>query len=342
MSGIHFSDALKFAIALGAVFTGLFLLYSISDIIVMFLAAFLFAIALDKPLDKLVTIGFRRSFAVVVIYSLFFALVVFITYLLLPPLAQELGSLTTNLPAYIQESSANPDESPFSPEALEVIRHISTISESLVRGSQTVSGIFFKVSDGFVTFLVVFFVSLFLNLTENGVKQLVTSFTPSQHRNYAKGLFSRIERKVGLWLWGKSVSSFFVGCFIFVGLFIIGIEYAITFAVFAALLNYIPFIGPFIASLFPIFLGLIISPAHALAVAGLYLAANAIENFILIPTLMKHSINLNPALLIFVVLVGGKVGGILGVLISIPVAAILTLAYEEYTMLLQKPRQPTL
>lgn len=339
MAGIRFSDAFKIAFAFALIAAGLFFVYTIGDILVMFLAAFLFAIALDKPLDKLVEFGLKRYVAVVIIYSLFFVVVMSLTYLLLPPLAQEIGSLTTNLPTYVQESSLYPEESPFSPEALEIIRYVSTLSESLVHGSQTVSGIFFKVSDGFITFLVVFFASLFLNLPEYGVKRIFTSLTPVQHRDYARGLFSRIEKRVGLWLWGKSVSSFFVGCIIFVGLFIIGIEYAITFAIFAAFLNFIPFIGPFFAAIVPVFLGLIISPTHAFAVAALYLAANSLENFILIPALMKSSINLNPVLLIFVVLVGGKIGGILGVLISIPVAAILTLAYEEYTALTARNRQ---
>jgi predicted PurR-regulated permease PerM len=298
-------------------------------------------ISLDKPLDRLVKKGIKRIYGVVIIYSAFFVLVISILYFLLPPLAQELGDLSTSIPSYIQETTEN-DGLAINPASVETIRYISSLSDSFVRGSQTITGVLLKVSDGFFTFLVVFFVSLFLNLPEYGVRHLFTSFTPKKHRDYVCKLYDMIENRVGLWLWGKSVSSFVVGCFIFVGLLIIGIEYAITFAIFAAFLNFIPFIGPFIASLFPLFLGLLISPAHAFAVAALFFAANSFENFIIIPTLMKHSINLNPVLLIFVVLVGGKISGILGVLIAIPVAAILTLAYEEYTIRTLKTDQQQL
>lgn len=340
MLGLRFIDALYLAIAFGLVGVGLYLVFSISDIIVMFLAGFLFAIALDKPLDRLVRRGIKRIYSVIIIYTLFFGLVVSTLYFLLPPLAQEVSDLSRNIPTYIQETTENSDLA-INPASLEAIKYLSSLSDSFVRGSQTVTGVLLKVSDGFVTFLVVFFVSLFLNLPEYGVRHLFTSFTPRKHRDYVCKLYDMIENRVGLWLWGKSVSSFFVAVFVFIGLAIIGIEYAITFAIFAAFLNFIPFIGPLIASLFPIFLGLLISPAHAVAVGILYLAANSLENFILIPTLMKYSINLNPVLLIFVVLVGGKVSGILGVLIAIPVAAILTLAYEEYTMRsLKNEQQP--
>jgi len=341
MYKFRFLDALYLALAFGIVAIGAYFIFSIGDIIVMFLAAFLFAIALDKPLDKLVKIGIKRIYAVAIIYTAFFALVVFLIYVLVPPLAQELRELTNNIPSYIQETTTDSAESALSPASVGLIKYISTLSNSLVQGSQTIAGIIFKVSDGFMTFLIVFFVSLFLNLSKYGMKHFFTSFTPQKHRDYAGNLFTRVEDRVGAWLWGKSISSVFVGSFVFVGLFIIGIEYALTFAIFAAFLNFIPFIGPFIAAIFPIFLGLIISPAHAFAVAALYFAANSIENFILIPALMKHSINLNPALLIFAVLVGGKIGGVLGVIIAVPVAAILTLVYEEYTMMsLEKEKQP--
>lgn len=340
MYRLRFFDALNLALAFGVVSVGLYFVYSLADIFVMFLAAFLFAIALDKPLYKLVKYGVKRIYAVVIIYSAFFVIVVFVVYLLFPPIAQELRELATNIPTYIQET--NGDSTAISPESIGLIKYISAFSDSFVRGSQTITGLIFKVSDGFMTFLIVFFVSLFLNLPEYGLKRLFISLTPEKHRKYAKSIFERIESRVGLWLWGKSVSSFFVGLVIFVGLLLIGVEYAITFAVFAAFLNFVPFVGPFIASVFPVFLGLTISPGHAFAVALLYFGANSLENFVFIPALMKHSINLNPVLLIFVVLVGARVSGILGVLISIPVAAILTLAYQEYTMRSIKSEQQQL
>jgi len=328
---ISFLDAFRLAAAFTAVGVGLFFLYSISDILLVFLAAFIFAIALDKPLDGLVKRGVPRNIAAVVIYVVFLILTVLTVTLTVPPLIQEVRNFTTDIPALVEEAEQTTPTASLEGSATASIQSlVVSYSEVFQSSSQVVIDTALRVYSGLLTFMIIFFLALFLNIQRDGVRQFITLLVPKDHQTYANGLFLMVQNRVSSWLWGKTVSSLFVAVIVFGGLWLLQIPYAVTFTLLAFFLNYIPFVGPFLAGIIPTAIGFFIAPLIGMAVASLYFVANTLEGFVVIPLLLKQSIQLNPLLLIFAVLVGGRVGGALGILLSIPVAAILTLLYEEY------------
>ncbi len=331
-TSISFASAFKVAVAFAVTGVTLYFFYTISNIVFMFLTAFIFAIAIDRPLDKLVSRGIPRPVAAGVIYAVFLIAVLGALYVIVPTLAQETRNLAVQLPSYLASvgEGRNIDLVSVEEQSLGALGAIRTFSDVLASGSQTIIGTILKISGGLVTFLVVFFVALFLNIEHEGVQRLITLFVPKPHRAYASDLLWRIQSRVGFWLWAKFLSSVFVSIVVFFGLLMIGIEYALTFSILAFFLNFIPFAGPAIAAILPAALGFFISPLHGIAVILLFFLANNIEGFLFLPLIMKRSIQLNPALLIFAVLVGASMAGVLGIIISIPMAAIITLLYDEY------------
>ena len=336
--GISFPDAFKIAIAFAVVGVGLLFIYTISDVLLMFLAAFIFAIALDRPLDAVVRRGYSRWFAVISMYASFLAVVTVSFIIVVPPLAMELRGIYTELTAseiaetlVIQEEVDGGAVRAFDLNANVFLEYMRMFADLIPAGSQTIAGTFAKISGTIITFLVIFFVSLFLNLQKDGFHRFITVFVPVRHRKYASNFLTMMRARVGAWLWGKALSSLFVAVIIYLGLFLLGVPYAMTFAVMTLFLNFIPFIGPVLASILPIVFAFMVSPVLALAVLLLYFITNTVlESFVFVPLLMSHAIKMSPVLLVFAVLVGGYIGGILGIIISIPVAAILTLAYDEY------------
>lgn len=327
---LSFTNSLRLVAAFAAVGLGLLFLYTIADILLIFLAAFIFAIALDKPLDGLVRRGVSRGIATVVIYTLFLLFTILTVVFTVPPLIQEVRNFTTDISNRVESTQL--DMSPLSDEATTVIGgdYLRQATDLFQSSSQVVIDTAVRVYGGLLTFILIFFLALFLNIQRDGVKQFIKILVPVHYQEYATKLFEKVQKQVGHWLWGKTVSSLFVAGVIFLGLIVLDIPYAVTFTLLAFFLNYIPFAGPFLSAIAPTLLGLLISPFHAIAVIGLYLFANTIESFIVIPLLLKQSIKLSPVLLLFAVLVGGRLGGVLGILLSIPVAAIMTLLYEEY------------
>lgn len=328
-----FIGALKVAIAFGAVSVALALAFAINDILIMFLAAIIFAIALDKPIDKLVDRKVPRAIAAVAIYTIFLIFLVLAFFATIPPLAQEMKSFSIHYPTYIENlfGQERIQELDIDLKSSDASERLISLSDTLGTSPQSVVNTIMVIFGGFVSFLVIFFVSLFLNMQKDGVRHFLFMFVPTANFSYATRIFDKIQNRVGTWLWGKALSSLIVGTFVYLGLLLIGIPYAIALAVLAILLNFVPYAGPFVASIPAVLIGLAQSSLQAIAAAGLYAFVNGIlESFIFIPLLMKKAIKMNPALLILFVLIGGRLGGVLGVVISIPVAAIMSLILEEH------------
>lgn len=329
---ISFSDAFRLAIAFGAVAAAIALFLSLRDIFITFLAAIIFAIALDKPIDRLAQKNVPRAVSAIIIYLVFLIFLGLSLYVFLPTFASEIRNFAITFPIFL-ESFFEPESAAVLPQAeqLELSQYLRAISDAIGASSQTIVGTIFKIFGGFISFLVIFFVSLFFNIQKDGVRRIIFVLVPKEYRSYANTFFDKIQKRVTSWLWGKSLSSLLVGFVIYIGLAVINIPYALVLAVLAALLNFIPFIGPIIASIPAALLGFTISISHGLAVIGLFVLANMIiESFILMPLFMTRAVKMNPALLILFVMIGGRVAGVLGIIISVPVAAIVSLAIEEF------------
>lgn len=324
---ITFGDAFKLAVAFASTIVLLAVVAALLDVFLIFFTALILAVAMDKPIDKLGSRNVPRLISSVMLYASVLLSVFVMLYVIFPPLVSEIRSFTTTYPTY--------SEAILGDEAEEVASGLSSylrpLSESLVGSSNAVMSTVFVTFGGFATFLAVFFIAFFLNTQQGGVWSLVDTFVPATRKQTAKGFFTRVQDKVSSWLWGKTLSSLLVGLLTFIGLTLLNIPYALVLAVFAIFLNFIPFIGPIVASIPAVLLGLTQSTLLGIGVALLYFLVNGIlESFVFGPLLMRRAIKINPAFLIIFVISGAYLGGILGIIIAIPTAAIIYLAVNEY------------
>jgi predicted PurR-regulated permease PerM len=115
---------------------------------------------------------------------------------------------------------------------------------------------------------------------------------------------------LSLWLYGV------------LGIFDEGRTYALAFGIFFALMELIPFIGPFLGALPPLIVALFHDPLTALWVGLLFTALQQIEGHVVAPQIFGHTLRINPLLVIFALLLGGEIYGFLGALIALPLAAV--------------------
>jgi len=341
--GILHSPILHIAAALGAAAIFLLLAYSIRDILLMFFAAFIFAIAFDGLVERL-SAKMPRSAAAILIYILILSVFGGLLYLVLPPLANELINFSSNYSFYVDRFLGKDSVVFYQQSALNFPQNISEVSETIAASSKTIIGTLFTVFGGVMSFFVIVFVAMLLNMQKDGVRRFVLLFASAAHRDYALYFFEKVRRSMGGWLWGKTISSIIVGLLTMIGLLILGVPYALTLGVLSALFNYVVFVGPIIASIPAILLALAISPMHAIIVAVMYFFINGIiENFLIVPLLMKRAADLNPVLLIFFAIAGGQLGGALGVIVSIPLAMIVSLITDEYLKIKgEQPAEPSI
>jgi predicted PurR-regulated permease PerM len=115
----------------------------------------------------------------------------------------------------------------------------------------------------------------------------------------------------------------------FIWLTLLGIPYAFVLALFAGILEIIPFFGPIIASAPGIFLGFMISPWKGFFALVLYTVSQQIESQIIVPQVMKRAVGLNPIVVILSLLIGFKLGGVLGAILAIPIATGVNIVVED-------------
>ena len=113
------------------------------------------------------------------------------------------------------------------------------------------------------------------------------------------------------------------------GLWILGIKYAFLIAVIVGILEIVPYVGPIVAGGLATLLALSQSAVLGLWTLIFFIAAQQLENHVLVPLLIKKLVGLNPVAVILAILVGAKLGGILGILLAVPIAAVIDEFFDD-------------
>jgi len=209
---------------------------------------------------------------------------------------------------------------------------LDNFSNKLNQATSSIFGTVVGLFGGLFSFGIVLVISFYLAVQEKGVKRFFISMTPSEHQHYVSDLINRIQIRIGGWLRGQLLLMLIIGSLTFIGLYFLGVKYALTLALIAGILELIPYIGPFIALIPAVILAFVQSPMLALLVIVLYVVIQQLENYVIVPQVMKKAVNLNPIVIIVVMLIGAKLAGVMGVILSIP----LTAAIAEFLKDFQK------
>lgn len=145
---------------------------------------------------------------------------------------------------------------------------------------------------------------------------------PKSSEDLAERTIDDCGRGLKLWLGGQLVASLFVGMIAFVGLTIIGVPSAFALALIAAAFELIPFIGPILAAIPAIVLGLSVSPMMGLWTLLLYVVLQQIEGNVLSPIIQKRAVELPPLVLLFSIFAAGALFGALGVILAAPLTVV--------------------
>jgi predicted PurR-regulated permease PerM len=200
-------------------------------------------------------------------------------------------------------------------DATAISQQIQPIGESLVR---VTLGIFSNIL-AVVTVLVFAFYFL---LERRHADEILTSIFGSDVARQVLLVLRNIERRLGAWVRGQLLLMAIVGVLSYIGLLILHIEFALPLAILAGLLELVPMIGPILSAIPAVFVGLGTSPFLALSVVALYIIVQQVENNLLVPFIMKKSVGFAPIVTIIILLVGGRLAGAAGAILSVPIALV--------------------
>lgn len=311
-----------------------YFLFVVREILAVLFISLVLASAVDPWIDWLERRHLPRALSMALIYLAIIALVGLAASLIIPPILEQSAELAANFPGYYESLvSGFSSLKEFSNEygiSQQLRDSLSGLSSSLQGAGR---GVFSTVSGfigGVVNFFLILVITFYMVVEENAIKKTVWAIVPSRHQIYAMHLVNRMQRKVGLWLRGQLILSLIIFSLTYVGLTVLGVKYALVLALMAGMTEFVPYLGPLLASI-P---GLLIAFTQngfifMLFVAGLYYLIQVFENNLIVPKLMQKVVGLNPIVSIAVLLIGFKIGGVFGAIMSIPVATALSVFVSD-------------
>jgi len=349
VTSISISTGTLFRAALVVLF--FVLLFYVRGILLVILTAVVIASAIEPLTVWLSRFRIARLLAVLTTYVVLSLAFVGIFYFFVPSLLSDTAQFLRAVPAILDTVPAplavEPDAETVR-ESADLVQTLSRgITESVVRPSSfsvvftDLSQILSNFTNGFwdnisivfggiVSFVLIVVLSFYLAVQEDGVAAFLRIVTPQKHEAYVISLWKRAQKKIGFWIQGQILLAVLVGVLVYLGLTVLGVKNALFLAALAAIFETIPLFGPIISAIPGIAIAyasgtFLAEPGltSALAVAGLYLIIQQFENHLIYPLVVKQIVGVPPLLVILALIVGVRLAGFLGILLSVPIAATL-------------------
>lgn len=302
-------------------------LWFIRDVLLLLLVAVVIASALEPLAAALQRFRIPRALSVLLTYVVVLGALGGAGTVLFPALATEVQELAQVLPDVYERFTGllgNVGTLFGTPEAIEGLRSgILRLGDFLTASAGGVLATTKTLFGNVVAVVLVFVVSFYLVVNRNSLVVFIRSVTPLDHQPYVIGLVERAQRKIARWAGAQLLLGVVVGVLVYLGLWGLGVRYALALALLAGIFELVPIVGPIAAAIPGVLVGFTQSPAIGLLVLLLYLIVQQVENHALVPLIMRHVVGLHPLITILAVLIGAKLAGLLGILLAVPVATII-------------------
>ena len=309
------------------------LVWYLRELALIVLTSIVIASAIEPVAKSVTKYRVPRTVAVLAVYLLFFGIFSSIVFFLLPPVLREVSVLLSTLPAYLDTlnlhttgaltaDAAAQTRSLFGDFSLgQTAQQLNAIVSGLSGNFLATMSLIFG---GVLSFLLIVVFSFYFAINERGIEDFLRVITPVQHESYIIGLWRRSQHKIGLWMQGQFLLALIIGVLVYLGLSILGVPYALVLAVIAAAMELIPVFGPILASIPAIGIAFIDGGLTiALLVLAFYVIIHQFENHLIYPLVVTKVVGVPPILVILALFIGAQLAGILGILLSVPVAAVL-------------------
>ena len=314
------------------VFVAIYFIFLIRDVIAIVFISLVFASALDPWVDSLQRRGFPRILGIILIYAVLIGVISLTVILFVPLVADQVGQFTQKFPSLYQRivSGFNLGDSTADQTVISGIQQsLNTLNQTLVKATGSIFAGAVSIFGGFFTLLGILVLTFYMTLQEHGIKKFMQSIAPSRLQPYLMELLNRIQHRLGLWLRGQLILSLIIGVMTFIGLSILGVNFAVVLSLIAGITEFVPIAGPIIGAVPAVLVAFTQSPLKALLVIILYIIVQQLENNLIVPKVMQKVTGLNPVVVIVVMLVGAKLAGITGVILAIPVTIIANAILED-------------
>jgi predicted PurR-regulated permease PerM len=313
------------AAALGAA------VYSVRATLVLVFLALFIAVGLEPAVAFFTRHWVRRPLAVLIVVLLGAAAVAVFVFSAISPIEHEINELVKQVPIWRSEIASGKGSVGHLAKQLHLSNYLSgtstgSLAEDVATGALGAGELVLSaVSD----FLIVIVLTIYFLAALPAIKNFFAHLVPASRRRRFSALSDEVLAGVGGYLLGNLFTSLVAGLGTFLWAMALGIPYPILLGLMVAFFDLIPVVGSTIAGVIVSLVALVVSLPVAIATAAFYIGYRFIEDYLLVPRVMRHAVNVSPVVTLLAIIIGGALLGIIGALVAIPIAAGIKLVLEQ-------------
>jgi len=328
---ISWGTILKISLA----FLCFYIIYLVRDILVWVAFALIISILLDPAINFLQRLRLPRVLATIFVYVVIFGILGSLIYATAPVFVSEIQQFSKLFPQYFERIA--PPLRELGVEAFESMESFTlAIGQMLQKASADILSALAIIFGGIGSTIFVLAIALFMSLEEGGVERVLGILSPKKYEANILAIWERSKNKVAGWFGARVLTCLFVGTAVFIALKLFNVEYAFILALLAGVLDFIPVLSPIIVGLIAFVFVALDSWWKALLILVVFILIQQIEGNIISPILTKRFVGLPPVLVLISLAIGGKLLGILGAVLAIPLGGVI---YEFLRDFLKKRKE---
>ena len=312
-------------------------IWNVRDVVILIVVSAFLAIGLNPAVELLQRRGLKRGVAVASIIGAVLLFVAGFVAAAAPPVTRQATQLQERLPEYTERLRANEtfrrldNEYKINDKVEEwVDKRSGEVASGALGAATAVLGVVFKTLT--ILILTLYFLGAYQRIKRGAYRLL-----PRSRRARGGLIADEILNRVGGYVLGNLATSFIAGVLALVFFVVAGVPYPVALAMLVAMLDLIPLVGATIAAVVCTAVAFFVSAPVGIATAVYFVIYQQVENYVLVPRVMKRTVDISPLATIVAALIGGSLLGVLGALLAIPVAAAIQLIGTEVLY----PRQDT-
>jgi predicted PurR-regulated permease PerM len=317
-------DTAQHALVYVGIGTGILLLLALLwyalDVLLLLFIGVLLAVLLRAPADWLSErTGWSEGWTLALVMLLFAAVLSAASVLFGRAVVNQSWELSRQLPEVVDKARERLRQSEWGERMLAAAEASTPESDMkfVGRGLRLIGSTFAALG----SLVVVAFLAVFLAWQPSAYLRGFVLLFPQRRRKRARQVLRAIGDVLTRWLVGQLILMAIVATLTGAGLMLLGVPFALPLALFAGLLEFVPYVGPIVAAIPAILVAFAESPQLALWVAALYLAVQSLESYVLTPLIQHRAVYMPPALILLAQVVLGVTAGPLGVIVATPLAA---------------------
>ena len=314
--------------------------------------ALIFFYLLRPILRMLENFRIPRIWGIIIIFLGLVGLITLLIVLVFPFLKSQFQTLIEEFPTYFMQLLTDVDaflrtsyigdyysESNFTVDTLlstlpgNIADTLQNTVTSIITG---VTGLISTITGVILSVVIVPFILFYLLKDGEKLPEYFLKLLPPRFRDDTREVFTEADKQLGAYIQGQLIVAFCIGVMVYIGFLIIGMDYALLLGVLAMVTSVVPYIGPAIAITPAAIIALVTSPFMLIKLAVVWTVVQLVEGNLISPQVMGKTLFIHPVTIIFVLLTAGSLFGVVGVILGIPMYALLRVLISHFYKLFKR------